>query len=606
MTRTKVLGAAAVLFAAALGASGQNPPARVFGIPAQPKGPAAGFGRPLPLKGLGKTPEQSPQASAKTWTDRLFADLEQLKLEVNRPRIPAAAKKALTDRVDAALGQADALEKVLGQNNRNQWYRAYGELEAALAELGKAVGQHAGNVPAVVADWDRVNYDSQQIGVAIAAGDNNADQVKRVIARLAGAQEAQAERLRALVEGLGPAAQPLERQTRQFVRVAQQFNKSTANAAVDLLRKEFATVATEWQDVLAAVGRAANLPPPVRYQSTRVDGLNRRLAEVLGFNPPPILQPPPLPRKMSVLAVGAGREMAPRVVVYADGNADATQSFYAFNRVTARDGVRVSVADLNGDGMPEVVTTHGAKGPARVRVFDGRDMSVLLWFDAFGQKTVADGYFVAAADLTRDGRALVAIAPDVGGPPVAEVYDLTQGKLVAAVEPFPRGFTGGVRLAWGDVNGDGAPDLVTASGPGEIATEVKVFDGTNFTKVLSEFLVVTEKYKSGAWVAAADLSKGDRAEIVIGLDTGARPLVRLFNGRGKLLSEFEPYPNTFRGGVRVAIGNPDEGAKVKIICAPGPGGPRDLPVRIFGPDGKVVSELDPFPNSNSGMFVDSR
>jgi hypothetical protein len=83
--------------------------------------------------------------------------------------------------------------------------------------------------------------------------------------------------------------------------------------------------------------------------------------------------------------------------------------------------------------------------------------------------------------------------------------------------------------------------------------------------------------------------------------------VRVFDGqRGKLITEFEPYPNTFRGGVRVALGDPDDGARLKIICAPGPGGPRDLPIKIIGPDGKVLSQLDPFPTSNNGMYIGSR
>jgi hypothetical protein len=313
--------------------------------------------------------------------------------------------------------------------------------------------------------------------------------------------------------------------------------------------------------------------------------------------------PPPF-RRLSLLAVGTDVGMEPRVIVYGDDEGTVINSFFAYNRQLHRSGVRVAVADLNGDGFPEVVTINGGQGHARLKVFDGRDANLLLTFDGFEQKVTPFGYFVAAHDLTRDGRALVAIAPDAGGPPVVEVYDLAQGRLVATVQAFGPKFEGGVRLAWGDVNGDGAPDLIVASGPGQLASAVKVFDGTNFNRMLSQFAGVDDQYKGGLWVAAADLSKNNRAEIVVGLDAGHRPLVRMFDGRGRFLGETEPFPSNFRGGVRVAIGDPDDGARLKIIAAPGPGA--NLPIRVIRPDGKLHSELDPFPRSNKGAYVGSR
>jgi hypothetical protein len=387
--------------------------------------------------------------------------------------------------------------------------------------------------------------------------------------------------------------------------VAQLFAKESAgNANLEKLRREFGAVANQWRDVTEFVGKAPNLPALLRYQTARVDGLHRQLAVVLGANVVP--PKPERPEKVSILAVGADEGMDPRVVIYGDDKGTVVQSFYAYSRLLHKSGVRVAVADLNGDGLPELVTINGGRGHARIKVFDGRDTVPLLVVDGFDQKVTEWGYFVAAADLTRDGRALVAIAPDAGGPPAVEVYDLAAGKLLGTVHPFPRNFDGGVRLAWGDVNGDGVPDLITASGPGKIASAVRVYDGANFTRVLGEFLGVDEKYTGGLWVAAADLTKNNRAEIVVGLDAGHRPLVRVFDGsKGKFVAEFEPFPNTFRGGVRVAVGDPDDKERLKIICSPGPGG-KNMPIRVLRLDGKVHAELDPFPGRDRGMFVGSR
>jgi hypothetical protein len=80
----------------------------------------------------------------------------------------------------------------------------------------------------------------------------------------------------------------------------------------------------------------------------------------------------------------------------------------------------------------------------------------------------------------------------------------------------------------------------------------------------------------------------------------------VFDGsKGTFVAELEPFPPTFRGGVRVAVGDPDDRSRLKIICAPGPGG-KNLPIRVMRLDGKVHAELDPFPNRDLGMLIASR
>src|SRR4029450_4285622 len=124
---------------------------------------------------------------------------------------------------------------------------------------------------------------------------------------------------------------------------------------------------------------------------------------------------------------------------------------------------RVDMADLNGDGVPELIVAPGpSKGNAvlPVKVFDGRDLNLLIEFVPFpGWK---GGLTAAGADLLKDGRALIAVVR--GGAPPITVFDLAQGKEIAAFTAHdPKTVTGGVRLAWGDVNGDGVPDILTVN-----------------------------------------------------------------------------------------------------------------------------------------------
>ena len=78
------------------------------------------------------------------------------------------------------------------------------------------------------------------------------------------------------------------------------------------------------------------------------------------------------------------------------------------------------------------------------------------------------GVFIAAADFNGDGIADLAVGTDAGDKPHVKVFLAINGALVevASFYAFGEGFRGGVRLAAGDVNGDGTPDLIVGAGAG--------------------------------------------------------------------------------------------------------------------------------------------
>src|SRR4029079_14585765 len=115
-------------------------------------------------------------------------------------------------------------------------------------------------------------------------------------------------------------------------------------------------------------------------------------------------------------------------------------------------GVRVALADLNGDGFPEVITAPGPGMPPLVRVFDGQSLTLLVEFLALDAKWV-NGVFVTAADPTRTGKAVVVVGADSGGGPHVRAFDLAAGVELDSFLPYDKAFTGGVRVALGDVNG---------------------------------------------------------------------------------------------------------------------------------------------------------
>jgi hypothetical protein len=139
------------------------------------------------------------------------------------------------------------------------------------------------------------------------------------------------------------------------------------------------------------------------------------------------------------------------------------------------------------------------------------------------------------------------------------------------------------------------------NGPGNTVTTVKVFSGKN-AEVLAEFHAVDNKYKGGAFIAAADFTGNGLANPVIGLDAGTIPLVRIFDPKGKVLAEWLAYDERYKGGVRVGVS-----ARNHVVTGPGLG-IKNSPVHIFDTARLKAppTEIIPFPGFDGGLNVTGR
>src|SRR5262249_16784640 len=138
-----------------------------------------------------------------------------------------------------------------------------------------------------------------------------------------------------------------------------------------------------------------------------------------------------------------------------------------------------------------------------------------------------DGVFVAAGDVNADGRADIITGTDSGAQPLVKVFSGADGSLLASFLADSSSVTGGVRVAAGDVNGDGKADIITAAGPGGLPW-VNVFDGVTDQRVYNFFAFDTSA-RSGVYVAAGDLNGDGKADIVVGAGNGSSE-VRVFSG----------------------------------------------------------------------------
>jgi hypothetical protein len=182
---------------------------------------------------------------------------------------------------------------------------------------------------------------------------------------------------------------------------------------------------------------------------------------------------------------GAGPGGGPRVAVLDGATGGRVADFFAFEPSFA-GGVFVAAADLDGDGRAEVAVTPDRGGGPVVAVYSGAALSSgtagqLARFFGIGETGFRGGARPALGDVNGDGTPdLVVSAGYLGGPRIA-VFDgrsLAAGpvKLLPDFFAFEPGLRNGAFVAAGDVTGDGRADLAFGGGPGG-APRVRLFDG---------------------------------------------------------------------------------------------------------------------------------
>ncbi|QEL19098.1 putative chromosome segregation protein [Limnoglobus roseus] len=572
-----------------------------------------------PLRGGfgGISTEQFYQSRVQHAANQLLADLNSVRAEVSRTRESLPVKVELSRLADQAVRQAEVLRRLASVTaDKARLFQADQQLDAVVDAFIARAEQLAINAPALADAVTRAQYADQQLHAALGFTEG-ATSVPQII-RSAAMLNDQIGQLRQLAQDrFGGAVYTLaaDRQLRSFgFRIDQLQRGLEAGTGLPAAVTTYQVAAKQWQALSPTLTQLA-ADPGIRIQTGRVASLFQQLGEQLqpggGILPlPPPGQPGWGLLSRGLFACGAGEGGGPRVSVFAQVGGQPLFDFFAFDP-NFRGGVRVAVADLNGDGIPDLVATPGATPPGQVpllplvRVFDGRTMGLMSEFLAY-DRTWTGGIHVAAADRTRQGRGIVVTGADVGAGPHVRAFDINTGKELASFFAYDQNYRGGVRVALGDVDGDGLPDIVTAPGS-QHPPQIKIFSGSN-SRVIADFLAYDRNHTVGSWVATADLTKNGRADVIVGPDINGSGLVRVFDPiRGRKLGEVAPYPPNFRGGIRVAAHDVNEDGVLDIVCAPGP----DLlaaPVRIFdGRNSKPLVEFFPFERTfTGGVYIGAK
>ena len=228
------------------------------------------------------------------------------------------------------------------------------------------------------------------------------------------------------------------------------------------------------------------------------------------------------------IVTAAGPGGGPHVRVLSGVDFHDLFSFYAFEP-SFSGGVNVALGDIDGDGTPDIIAGSGPGGNGHVRVFSGKDLHELASFLAYAP-SFAGGVFVAAGDIDGDGRAdiITGAGAEVGGSPHVRVFSGVDLHELASFYAYAPIFSGGVRVAAGDVDGDGHSDIITGAGVGG-GPHVRVFSGADLHE-LASFYAYAPAFTGGISVAAGDIDGDGHADIITGAGPGGGPEVHVFSG----------------------------------------------------------------------------
>jgi uncharacterized protein GlcG (DUF336 family) len=305
-----------------------------------------------------------------------------------------------------------------------------------------------------------------------------------------------------------------------------------------------------------------------------------------------------------LIVTGAESGGGPHVRVFNANNDSASDpgiNFFAYD-ASFRGGVRVAVGDVDLDGSNDIITAAGVGGGPHIRVFhqNGQPLAGPLGSFFAYNPAFTGGVYVAAGDVNGDGRADVITGAGAGGGPHVRVFDAATGTVIREFFAFAPNFTGGVRVAAGDVNGDTHADIIVAAGTSG-GPHVRVFDGVTGAQLpgaIGSFFAYNPGFTGGVFVAAGDLNGDSRADIITGAGEGGGPHVRAFDAvTGANIYNSFAYEVQFTGGVRVAAANLDMDPQAEIVTAPGDKG--SSRIRVFDSATGMVDPLQGLGNFNA-------
>lgn len=247
----------------------------------------------------------------------------------------------------------------------------------------------------------------------------------------------------------------------------------------------------------------------------------------------------------------------------------------------------------------------GAGGAPTVQVFDADTGAERYRFAAYSARMTA-GVRVAVGDVDGNGELDIITAPGPGGPPLIKVFRSSDGGLIGSFAAPRSWSSGGTWVAAGDVDADGRSEIIVAPGLG--TPLVRIYQGLD-GQLLDQFRANAGTSRRGGWgrgakVAAGDLNQDGRADVVA-LSAYGPSRVRVFDGQsGALLGDYHAFEGPSRGKTSVAVGKIGGDRTPDLIVASALPRATETRVKVY----QSLADANPVqfavPNSSNGGGVE--
>ncbi|MFA6909228.1 MAG: M23 family metallopeptidase [Patescibacteria group bacterium] len=240
------------------------------------------------------------------------------------------------------------------------------------------------------------------------------------------------------------------------------------------------------------------------------------------------------------LVVGAGPGGGAHVRMF-DETGVATGQFFAFPE-TFKGGVNVATGDIDGNGLDEIITSIASLGGPQVRIFDWSGKLITQFF-AFDQ-AFRGGVRLAAADLNNDGLEEIIAGTGPGTATRVRVFD-HKTNILADISAFPESFRGGIDVAGAAATENTEGIIIVGAGPGG-GPHVRLFDISGTLR--GQFFAYDPLFRGGVRVDANDIDGDGTSEILTAPAQGGGAHFRLFSMRATPLDSFDEYETWWRSG----------------------------------------------------------